>query len=68
MPKEGQRDLLCSNKESFRCPSFGINNQFTSEDDALSYLAEVLVGAFLDIKRNAKSTIKTSGNLLPSIN
>ncbi len=68
VPKEGQRDLLCSNKESFRCPSFGINNQFVSEDDALDYLAEVLVGAFLDSKRNAKPTIKTGGNILPSIN
>lgn len=68
VPKEGQRDLLCSNKASLRCPSFGINNQFISEDDALDYLAEVLVGAFLDHKRNANTTIKTSGDLLPSIN
>lgn len=68
VPREGQRDLLCSNKESLRCPSFGINNQFISEDDALSYLAEVLVGAFLDIKRNATTTIKTGSDLLPSIN
>ena len=25
VPKEGQRDLLCSNKESLRCPSLRIN-------------------------------------------
>jgi len=27
MPKEGQRDLLCSNMESIRCPSFGIKTK-----------------------------------------
>lgn len=54
VPREGQRDLLCSNnKEPLRCPSFGINNEQISEDDALDYLAEVLVDAFLDSKRNA---------------
>lgn len=46
VPKEGQRDLLCSNKESIRCPFLGINNN--SEDVALDYLAKVLVEAFLD--------------------
>jgi hypothetical protein len=46
VPKEGQRDLLCSNKKSFRCPSFGINNN--TGDVALDYLAKVLVEAFLD--------------------
>lgn len=25
-PKEGQRDLLCSNNESMRCPSLCVNN------------------------------------------
>ena len=24
VPEEGQRDLLCSNKESVRCPSLGL--------------------------------------------
>jgi hypothetical protein len=46
VPKEGQRGLLCSNKESIRCPFLGINNN--SEDVALDYLAKVLVEAFLD--------------------
>ena len=27
VPKEGQRGLLCSNKKSFRCPSFGIKEK-----------------------------------------
>lgn len=46
VPKKGQRDLMCSNKESYRCPFLGINNN--SEDVALDYLAKVLVEAFLD--------------------
>lgn len=46
IPKEGQRGSLCSNNVSYRCPSFGINNN--TEDVALDYLAKVLVEAFLD--------------------
>ena len=30
VPKEGQRGLLCSNKESIRCPSLG--NDFSEEE------------------------------------
>lgn len=64
-PKEGQRDLLCSNKASIRCPSLGFNNSFASEDDALDYLAEVLVDSFLD-KQYGTEKYKASGDLLPS--
>ncbi|MFA5778430.1 MAG: hypothetical protein WC870_03030 [Candidatus Paceibacterota bacterium] len=35
-PREGQRDLLCSNNESLRCPSFGLQelkeNIFSEEE------------------------------------
>ncbi|MEI7765445.1 MAG: hypothetical protein WCI93_02555 [bacterium] len=48
-PKEGQRDFLCSNKESHRCPSLSSNNKL-SEDESLNYLASILVEAFLDKK------------------
>lgn len=50
--KEGQRGLLCCNKVSNRCPSLGFNNQFTSEDAALDYLAGILVEAFLNQELN----------------
>lgn len=49
VPKEGQRDLACSNKESFRCPSLGINSK-QSEEALLDYLASILVEAFLERK------------------
>ena len=31
VPDEGQRDLMCSNKRSFRCPSFG-TKIYTNEE------------------------------------
>ena len=52
VPKKGQRYLMCSNKESLRCPFLGVNNSDISEDASLGYLAEILVSIFLDKKRN----------------
>jgi hypothetical protein len=69
-PREGQRELLCSNKFSNRCPSFGINPNQVSEDIALDYLASILVEAFLNKKKNefTKSRkTKTSSNICPGI-
>ena len=66
VPEEGQRGLLCSNKKSFRCPSFGINTS-EQEDVALDYLASILVKAFLDKKeyeRKISNNSKESSNLL----
>ncbi len=41
-PKEGQRGLLCSNKDPFRCPSL-VSENFTSETiDSLVELGKVL--------------------------
>ena len=71
VPEEGQRDLACSNKKSFRCPSFGIKNpNNVSEDVALDYFASILVEAFLDKKqyeRNKLCESKTSSDICPSI-
>ncbi len=52
VPEEGQRDLVCSNTKSFRCPSLGINSNQVSEEIALDYFAGILVKAFLDKKEN----------------
>lgn len=52
VPREGQRGLLSTNKVLSRCPSFGIKE--ATEDDAIEYLAEVLVGAFLECKKHEK--------------
>ena len=57
VPKEGQRDLMCSNKESLRCPSLCIINN-SSENESLNYLASILVEAFLDKKEYELSHCK----------
>ena len=59
VPKEGQLGLLCSNKKSSSCPSFGINNpNLVHEDVALNYFASILVECFLDRKRNERNKSK----------
>ncbi len=50
--KEGQRRSSCSNEVPSRCPSSGLNVE--AEDDALRCLAQILVKAFLEIKKNEK--------------
>ena len=69
-PEGGLQASLCSNNGlSCSSPSGFMSTNFISEDDALDYLAEVLVGAFLDHKkRHANATNKTGGDILPSIN
>lgn len=69
-PEGGLQASLCSNEvQSCSTPLGFISPSFISEDDALDYLAEVLVDAFLDHKkRNANATTQKSGDLLPSIN
>lgn len=70
VPKEGQRGFACSNKKSFRCPSFGINNNESSEDAALDYFAGILVEAFLDKKEHEHNQLhksKTSSDIRPCI-
>jgi len=50
--KEGERGLLSSNKANVRSPSLGFNpnKEFVSEDDALDYLASILVEIFLSLE------------------
>lgn len=52
VPKEGQRNLMCSNKKLLRCPSFGYNHveKENEEELALDYLAKLLVEEFLNKK------------------
>lgn len=65
-PEGGLQASLCSNEvQSCSTPLGFISSNLVSEDDALDYLAEILVEAFLDDKRSyANTTIKESGNLL----
>lgn len=69
-PEGGLQSSLCSNiVPSCRTPSGFNNSNFISEDDALDYLAEVLIGAFLDHKkRHANKSTKESCALCASIN
>ena len=70
-PEGGLQTSLCSN-EVLSCSSplgFLDSNNFISEDDALDYLAEVLVETFLDEKKyHANATTQKGGDLCPSIN
>lgn len=66
-PTKGQRELLCSNKDSLRCPFVGSINE---EDQTLDCLAGILVEAFIKKKRDEfKNNKQQEGRrLLPSIN
>lgn len=46
VPKEGQRGLLCSNKESIRCPSLGTLS--VEERQALKVLLKDLAKIFIN--------------------
>jgi hypothetical protein len=69
-PEGGLRATLCSNKVLSCSSPLGFNSSnFISEDDALDYLAEVLVDSFLDHKKYyANATTQKGGDLCPSIN
>lgn len=73
VPKVGQRDSLCSNKKSLRCPTFGIKSSLNQvpEDVALDYFASILVEAFMDHKEYERNKLRgkeASSDLCPSIN
>lgn len=38
VPKEGQRDLLCSNKESHRCPSLSLSSMRISNERITQFM------------------------------
>ena len=64
-----QASLDSNSIPTFSSPLNFISTDFISEDDALDYLAEVLIGAFLDHKKYyANATFKKSSDLLSSIN
>jgi hypothetical protein len=49
VPEEGQRGLLCSNKESFRCPSSGTSKEISDIDkEAFKVLLEDLARIFIN--------------------
>ena len=59
-PEEGLQAILCSQRES----SSSFNNNFISENDALDYLAEILVEAFLDNRKyNGKKSKEKCSDL-----
>lgn len=51
-PKGGLQDAsLCSNNVPPCSSPLGFTNQFSSEEQAIDYLADILVEAFLDKKK-----------------
>jgi hypothetical protein len=69
-PEGGLQASLCSNEVlSCSSPLGFFDDNFISENDALDYLAEVLVETFLDEKKYyANATTQTGGAVCPSIN
>ena len=49
---KGQRGLLCSNKESCRCPF--LCSSKLDEDEAMDYLSNILIDAYLEEKSYEK--------------
>lgn len=50
-PKGGLQATLCSNNVSSCSSPLGFTNSFSSDKEAISYLADILVEAFLDMKK-----------------
>jgi hypothetical protein len=68
-PKEEQRRLLPCSEVSTRCSSldFISNSPLVSEDMQLDYLASILVGIFLELKKHGYTPTKKGSDILPSI-
>ena len=57
--EEGQRGFMRSSKTGNRCPSSVFDNtSFNNEDDALDYLASILVEIFLEQQENEQNKLK----------
>jgi len=71
VPEEGQRDFLCCNKKSFRCPSLDSypNTSEMPKEVALDYLAAILVKIFISLENDEYTSRnnKEGGALLPSL-
>ena len=50
-PEGGLQASLCSNNVLSCSSPLGFTNSFSSEDEAIDYLADILVEAFLDQKK-----------------
>jgi len=57
-PKGGLQSSLCSNNVPSCSSPLGFTNSFTSEEQAIDYLADILVEAFLDMKKNENNKLK----------
>ncbi len=54
VPREGQQGFLCRRNESASYPSLIINKMGANENEAMEYLVDILLEAFLNIKKNEK--------------
>lgn len=57
-PEGGLQASLCSNFVPPCSSPLGFTNSFTSEEQAVDYLADILVEAFLDMKKNENNKLK----------
>lgn len=68
VPKEGQRGLLCSNKESFRCPSLCYIKSDIENEIGLNKAFDILFEEVLNNKKQKNEANKINSNIRQSIN
>ena len=68
VPEEGQRDLLCSNKESVRCPSLGYLKSDIENETGINKAFDILFEAILNNKKQTNEANKINSNICQSIN
>lgn len=56
--KGGLQASLCSNSVPPCSSPLGFTNSFSSEEQAVEYLAGILVDAFLDLKKHENNKLK----------
>ena len=57
-PEGGLQASLCSNNVLSCSSPLGFTNSFSSDEQAVEYLAGILVDAFLDLKKHEHNKLK----------
>lgn len=65
VPEEGQRDFLCSNKESLRCPSLGY--EYVESEINLNRAFDTLFEEVLKNTQTKYESNKIDSNILPCL-
>ena len=67
-PEEGERSLLCSNKDDTRSPSLDLEiTSQTTRQELIGILAKIIVEGFLWEHNHAKQYSKEGSNILSGV-